>query len=367
MRKYLFTLLVLSITLIGCKNNGKRVVPSATGSIYECLVVIPNINLSQSSLQAITQSDLSWQTGSAYDQPIITLYDLISVIMSEPMPCMPQIETYFKLTNVAPAAFDNFLKPTRNILEIDINPDRYTQAKTHYYIDTWSHPQAVCRLQAPDEESTVVYWLEHGQQIRDWFVRREITRQNSFYRAYTNADARNALKKHFSNIDMLIPEDYMLLMDTVLDASTDLRVLWCCNNKGSMRRDLIVYTYPYTDSLTFTLPYLTTMRDQVLGQLVTTGVEGSHMGTEYKVFPPQFRELTVQEDGYAAEVRGLWKMIDGEAMGGPFVNHTRLDQINNRIVTAECFIFAPGQKKRSALRQAEAVLYTLKMPNENKN
>jgi hypothetical protein len=33
-------------------------------------------------------------------------------------------------------------------------------------------------------------------------------------------------------------------------------------------------------------------------------------------------------------------------------------------VTAETFLFAAGQKKRNALRQQEAILYTLEMPNE---
>ena len=62
------------------------------------------------------------------------------------------------------------------------------------------------------------------------------------------------------------------------------------------------------------------------------------------------RAITVQGDEYATEIRGLWKIKNGEAMGGPYVSHTRLDQINGRIVTAETFLYAAGQKKRTALR-----------------
>ena len=32
------------------------------------------------------------------------------------------------------------------------------------------------------------------------------------------------------------------------------------------------------------------------------------------------------------------------------------------IITAEAFIYAPGQKKRTALRQSEAILHTLVLP-----
>ena len=88
------------------------------------------------------------------------------------------------------------------------------------------------------------------------------------------------------------------------------------------------------------------------------------MGTEYKVMPPEMRTVVVQEDEQATEIRGLWKIRNGEAMGGPYVSHTRLDQVNGRVVTAEAFLYAAGQKKRTALRQAEAILYTLQLPQD---
>ena len=88
------------------------------------------------------------------------------------------------------------------------------------------------------------------------------------------------------------------------------------------------------------------------------------MGTEYKVMPHQMRTIMVNDSTSATEVRGLWKILNGEAMGGPYVSHTRLDQVNGRIVTAEAFLYAAGQKKRTALRQAEAILYTLQLPQD---
>ena len=265
-------------------------------------------------------------------------------------------------------------KPTRNILFVDINPQKYTQLKTKVSNDHWSTPQAICRIQTPSQEEFVTYWLEHGEEIRDWFVNQEIKRQVKFYRASTNKEARAILQQQ--GYDMLIPEDYIVIMDTVLGGATtfslrnpitvapEVRLLWCCNNKGTMRRDLVVYTYPYTDENTFTLNYLNAKRDAILSRVVSASVEGSYMGTEYKVFPPQMRAITVQEDEYATEIRGLWKILDGEAMGGPYVSHTRLDQVNGRVVTAEAFIYAAGQKKRNALRQAEAILYTLQLPQD---
>lgn len=368
-------LMIISIMvlLVSCGKSTGRTLTSATGSIYECLVVMNEEPLTQDQLNTVAKLSLV-NEASGYTEPVTTTFDLVEAIMAADMPCMPQVEPYFRLTQISTAQFDDMFKPTRNILFVDINPQKYTQLKTKVSNDFWSTPQAICRIQTPSQEEFVSYWLEHGTEIRDWFVNQEIKRQMKFYRASTNKEARAILQQQ--GYDMLIPEDYMVIMDTVLGGATTyslrnpitvapaVRLLWCCNNKGTMRRDIVVYSYPYTDNNTFTLDYLNAKRDAILSRVVSASVDGSYMGTEYKVFPPQMRAITVQEDEYATEVRGLWKIREGEAMGGPYVSHTRLDQVNGRVVTAETFLYAAGQKKRSALRQAEAILYTLQLPQD---
>ncbi len=368
--RYIIISAIAALSLSSCGGQGGRTLTSATGSIYECLVVIPNAPLTAEQLEQVHQAQLQTNDGSSYIEDITTLYDAVRAIMGADMPCMPQKEAYFKLMQVTPALFDNMLKPTRNILWVDIDSERYTQVKPKAQREVWSTPQAVYRVQAPSADEFLAFWLEHGVEVRNWFVNQEMTRQLRFYRASTEKDIRARLNRNFA-CDMLVPNDYMLLMDTVLEATTtfgltaNTHVLWACNNKGPLRRDLVVYSYPYTDSETFTLPYLNAKRDEVLAPLISAGVEGSHMGTEYKVFPPELRVLTI-DSTYTAEVRGLWKMKGGEAMGGPYVSHTWLDPVNARVVTAEVFVFAPGQKKRNPLRQAEAILYSREQYFEKK-
>lgn len=367
---YLCAALVLIVLFSGCGKNGGRTLTSATGSIYECLVVIPNSPLSAAELEQVQAAQLQTNDGSSYFEDISTLYDAVRAVMGADMPCMPQKEAYFKLMQVAPAQFDNLLMPTRNILWVDIDSLRYTQVKPKAQREVWSTPQAVYRIQTPSADAFLTYWLEHGVEVREWFVNQELMRQLRFYRAATDKDIRARLNRKFS-CDMLVPNDYMLLMDTTLTAETtfgltpETHVLWACNNKGSLRRDLVVYSYPYTDSEAFTLPHLNSKRDEVLAPLISAGVKGTYMGTEYKVFPPQLRVLAV-DSTYTAEVRGLWKMKGGEAMGGPYVSHTWLDPIKGQVVTAEVFVFAPGQKKRNPLRQAEAILYSREQYVERK-
>ena len=364
---------MITLLMVSCKETGKTLT-SATGAIYECLVVMNSNALTQDELNAVAHKSLV-NEASPYSEPITTTYDLVKAVMAADMPAMPQMEPYFLLTQVNMAYFDDILKPTRNILFVDIDPGKYTQLKVKVANNNWSKPQALCRIQSPSQEEFVAYWLENGEGIREWFVNQEIKRQAQFYRAGTNKDARTKLQAQ--GYDMLIPEDYILIMDTTLGGATtyslrrptqlepDVRVIWCCNNKGPMRRDIMIYSYPYTNPNTFTTDFLNAKRDAVLSRLVSGSVEGAYMGTEYTVMPPQMRTILVQDSAQAYEIRGLWKIKNGEAMGGPYVSHTRLDHVNGRIVTAETFLYAAGQKKRSALRQAEAILYTLQLPEDN--
>ena len=337
MKKWLFMALS-ALMMLGC-GKSERLLTSATGSIYECLVVCDGAPLREA----------------------------VSATMGADMYGLPQMEPTFVVTAIPVAQFDDFFKSTRNILLIDINGHKYTHVKVVKSRDVWSKPQAMIRIQAPDEESLAAYWSENGEAVREWFVREELARQIRFYRANTNKEARAILNKQ--GYDMLIPEDFVLVESLKLKVESDsIPVLWCCNNKGPMRKDIVVYSYPYTAQEQFSNEAIIAMRNAVMGQLVTAQVPGSHMGTEFKHFPPVTRSVPALRDTvggfYAMETRGLWKILDGEAMGGPFVSLTRLDQVNGRVVTAEAFLFAAGQKKRNALRQIEAILYTLEMPNE---
>lgn len=348
MKKCLFYAL-LALVMVSCGSGNERLLTSATGSIYECLVV----------------SDAS-------------VKDLLCETMGADMYGLPQMEPYFTISHVTPAQFDDLFRGSRNILLADINPNKYTLVKATKMRDAWSTPQAVVRIQAPDQESLAAYWQANGATIREWFVQEELARQLRFYRASTNKEARAKLNK--DGYDMLIPEDFMLIMDTCLTVkrsnsesgltsdSEAVSVLWCCNNKGPMRKDILVYSLPYTAQEQFSGDSIIAKRDAVVGALVGAKIDGSYMGTEFKHFPPVTRQVAALRDTvggfYAMETRGLWKMFGGASMGGPFVSLTRLDQVNGRVVTAEAFLYAPGQKKRNAMRQIEAILYSLEMPNE---
>ena len=77
---------------------------------------------------------------------------------------------------------------------------------------------------------------------------------------------------------------------------------------------------------------------------------------------PEYREF-MKGGRYYAELRGLWR-LEGDFMGGPFVSLSTVDEVRNRIVTVEGYVYSPKKDKRNFLRQVEAILYTLDFIND---
>jgi hypothetical protein len=166
-----------------------------------------------------------------------------------------------------------------------------------------------------------------------------------------NKDFSKRLKAHL-DVEMCIP--------TALKKYKKAEgFFWTSNVTGKKRQDIVVYAYPYTDRETFTVDYLIRKRDSVMKANMPGGPEGSFMGTQQAWIPDS---SVVSVDGkYCMELRGLWEVV-GDNMGGPFVSHTQIDELNNRVVTVEAFVYEPTGKKRNLMRILESALYTVKMP-----
>ena len=326
----IITALSLVILLISCKGAGTgRVLPSATGARFELLVVMDNAE---------------WN--SPVGRSVFNLFD-------RDMESLPQSEPMMKISHVNHVNFSDILRPSRNILFVDISSERYTQPKITYVKNYYAYPQAFVRITTPDEASLARAIEDHGEDIVNYFIVSERERTMHFHKQDLNNEAVREVKDMFG-IEIDIPVDLKRSVK-----SDDF--YWITNDNAGIRQDLIVYSYPYTDPNTFTYDFLNAKRDSVVKYNVPGEFEGSYMGTEYKYAHPIMREITVNGE-YAVEIRGLWKILHGGAMGGPYYSLTRLDEANQRIVTVEGFVFAPGANKRNAIRTLEAVVHSTRLP-----
>lgn len=310
------------------KNKKSLMMPNASGLPYEMLVVM---------------DDAQWER---------PLGRAVFNVLDTDVPGLPQSERSFRITRVDPSGMSsNMFRIMRNIIKVDIQ-NIYTQPKLKFARDVYAYPQMVMTLQAPDEASLAQYVEDNAQSIINFFTRAEMNREINNLRESHNPDI-SRLAQEILGVDVWVPweiDNYKKGKD----------FLWASTNTGKKDMSIVLYTYPYTDSNTFTLEYFLNKRDSVMKANIPGGPEGSYMATQRDYV--YVKDATVHGK-YAQVARGLWH-VKGDRMGGPFVSHSRVDEVNGRVIVAEAFVYAPESLKRDLIRRMEAALYTLQLPQQ---
>ena len=302
--------------------------PNASGLPYEMLVVM---------------DDELWER---------PLGRAVFNVLDTDVPGLPQSERSFRITRVAPSGMSsNMFRIMRNIIKVDIQ-NIYTQPKLKFARDVYAYPQMVMTLQAPDEASLAQYVEDNAQSIIDFFTRAEMNREISNLREEHNLDV-SRLAKEILGVDVWVPWE-------VNKYKKGKDFLWASTNSEKKDMNIVLYSYPYTDANTFTLDYFLNKRDSVMKANIPGGPEGSYMTTQHDYV--YVKDATVHGK-YAQVARGLWR-VQGDRMGGPFVSHSRVDEVNGRVIVAEIFIYAPESLKRDLVRRMEAALYTVQLPQQ---
>lgn len=324
---YLFISLFALLLLGACSSN--PIAKNATGLAYEIVV----------TMDADAWKGMAGEAVKA---------DLASEILG-----LPQAEAALRITYVTPEHFNGLLTYVRNIFVLNINPQMYTQTTLSYERDIWASGQLVLQMNSPSQEDVVAYLNAHPKTMVDFFVKEEMGRAAALLQKSYSSLVYEKVKDKF-DVTLKVPDNMTYYKDT-----TDY--FWASNNAGSGRTDVVVYSFPYTDTETFTRDYLIKKRDSVMKINMPGGFPNSYMTTSTHM-TPAYNAITVNGK-YTGVLRGLWRM-EGDMMGGPFVSHARLDEVNNRVIVAEGFVYAPETSKRNYIRRIEAALYTMVLPGE---
>ena len=294
-------------------------------SLVLVVLVLASCKKGQKNLFTPTSSGRPYEVLVVVNKPVWdrpagrALFD----VLDTNVPGLPQAERSFRISNVDPQHFDRVLKIFRNIIIVDIQ-DIYTQPKLKFSRDVYASPQMIMTIQAPNEDEFEEFVAKNSKVIIDFFVNGRILINGETYKE---------------------GKDF----------------LWASTNRATADMNFVMYSYPYTDKDTFTKDYFIHKRDSVMKANIPGEREGMYMATDSMFVDVE--DIVVKGE-YAQEARGLWEM-EGDMMGGPFVSHARVDRANGRVVVVEAFIYSPDKLKRNLMRQMEASLYTLRLPNES--
>ena len=263
---------------------------------------------------------------------------------------LPQEEPIFDLFHITPEIFENKYKTRRNIIITRVLPK--SDSKITVQKNIWARTQVVVNVTAGSDTALVNLLQKNEDNLIALILNSERERIMGTYESNLNRKVVYKLKENH-HIYLAVPNGYSIYTD-----SSDF--VWIGIQRRENEQGIFVYTYNYTAKNTFTLDYLLNKRNSILKKYVPGEAEGSYMATERR-YPTSFSEFSFKDGRYFVELRGLWTMKNGYAMGGPFVSLTTYDEARNRIITVEGFVFAPDKNKRDYVRQVEAIIYSLKI------
>lgn len=337
--KLIATLLLLACTFSACDTNsnpatGKRhkrsgslLTPVSSGNPYEVMVV----------------ADDSVWTGYAGKA--------IQTILDKPLRGLPQDEPQFHKSHITEKHYDHITNLFRNIFRIQIGKE-YTKAKMVVEKDVHSTPQMIMTLHAPNQFEASIYITEHTKDIESLITSEEINRQaNDLYFDH-NIKFAKAVKEMF-DCEFYIPVD-------IKKMKIGEDFIWASDDGLSTIQNICIYSLPYVSEKMFTKKPYIALRDTVMKH----NIPGGHPNQWMQTNPDFVWTKNINVAGHLAmEARGLWEMRN-DAMGGPFISHSRLDEKNNRVIVVEGFVYAPDKMKRTMLRRLEGALYTLETPSD---
>ncbi len=322
----IYSLLLLLLILHSCDADRKPLLPNVSGKSGEIMVVM-NEPLWNSEVGTV-------------------IFDSLT----KTMPATPQPEPIFDIFQIPFSGFTKSTQSHRNIIFVEVS-DKYSKAEYATQKNRYAKPQLIVSLKAPDKQQMKELFNKNAAKIIQTFKHMERKRYLQYFKNNLKAEVVDKLKNNHQ-VKLTIPDGYYVNIN-----KKDF--IWIWHEDPKTLKGIFVYHYPYLDSSMFSRKSLIQTRNHYLKKYVPGRVEESYMITE-DLYPPVYEPFTYKGN-YYVEIRGLWKIKNGDFMGGPFISLTTLDEKRNRIVTAEGYVYAPQMDKKNMIRQLEAMIYSLEI------
>lgn len=317
-------LVLISIMLItSCESNseGKRIVSKSSGNINDLNVVIDN--------------EL-WE-GS--------VGETIRKILAAPVYGLPQEEPLFSMRQMPPEVFTDFARKNRTVLKIEKG-----EADIKFLKNVFARPQKLVLVSGETISEINEQLEQNASRIISAFKSEEIKEKQR--RINIDLHKNNSIEQDLG-LTIDFPSAYRI-------ATKDDKFFWIRKDINTGTMNLMLYEMPL-DALSEvedTIGAIIKMRDSVGQKYIPGPVEGSYMITEAAYTP--FLNKTIIDNKPALETKSTWE-VKNAFMAGPFINYIIEDKINNRMVVAEGFVFAPSVEKRDHVFELEAIIRSIKI------
>lgn len=343
----IYIVLIASIFFFSCSEENTAVekstsLPPSAGGVGDVLLVVDT-------------NHLNAEIGDALEDMFLA-----------PYPGLPQAEMNYKMNRIHFPSFGSLFKRAKTIIfaipfndgiskgymQRMIGDDVVKSIKKNkkpflMKYDVFATNQQIIFVFGEDNKELSDNITNNKLQISALIDRKENER---LVKKLYNVGERKAMAKKLKDdlgFDIRVPKDYKLVKGTE-------KCTWLRLAKEETDYNIMISSRPYTSKTQFDSSYISDWRIE-LASNVDSGDSTSIKITQ-DVYPIEDR---VFAEPYKVESRGLWK-LKNNTMGGPFVSEVKLSEDGKKIYYIEGFIVAPGKKKRTLVREIEAILSTFK-------
>lgn len=273
--------------------------------------------------------------------------ETIRTALLQEMPGMPWGEAMFRPIQVSHKNFDKNYQRHHNIIiaQLDGSLD---SSSVETKEDFWAKPQRLIRLRATTQEGLIRAWNKREENIIELLRESGRARMQRLFSEMQDVNLKKKLIETMG-LNLTLPGGFTV-------AKMTPEFAWLRKEAKDFSQGIIIYFTPYEDTSYFDQQLLLNRRNQMCMLYIPGEKDGSYMTTANS-FPPESKRILFKNK-FAVETRGLWD-VQGDFMGGPFLNYAILDEENNRIISLDGYVYYPNNDKRDLLLQLEAMFYTL--------
>lgn len=313
------------LLLWSCGDSGGRQSATITGAPYEVVVVADNGVWDSEAGKAVRR------------------------LSGRAVPMLNSYEPVFDVMRIRPDAMKGITLKHRNILMLDIDTS-VNSPVIGVSRDLYARPQLVIRIAGSDVDALAGYIGENEAAVLSIFENAERERGIARLKENHNKILGRRINDMFG-FRMLAGSEF-----TERAHIADF-FLWISREKPLTSEGVVIYTEPLElmNPNSLTVDKLIGLRNRSVGNIPGPS-EGSYMKTG------EFVEPTVEDvyvsGGKAVRMSGLWD-VQGDFMGGAFVNYTIIDTLRRRIINIDLYVYAPDTPKRNMLRSLEHMVSTV--------
>lgn len=286
--------------------------------------------------------------GSPYEVTVVGDVDsILYKALSIDVEGLPQSEPMFDVSepDIKPAeALKGVLRYARSLVVVDINPKKYDKLSIACKRNMYAEPQLIVRVCAPAANCLRSMSTQDTTQQGNAHTLVELLKAHE-----SKAYIETLQHKHNPKMEAEVKRMFGFEIPIPADMKSCKRgkdFLWISNDSPTAMQNICIYKQQFRN------------RDSVMQVNIKGETDSMYMTTVHDACSVIYKN-DEREDILTQEWRGLWEM-KGDAMGGPFVSHTLHDIAGHKTLTIECFVYAPGTKKRNTLMRTEASLMTVK-------